>query len=170
MEIKSKEIALVPVSEIKQNPKNRNIHSKSQIKRLEKLIREHGFREPLIVSKRSGLLVAGHGRLEAAKNVGLNTVPVVFQEFDSYEQEYAFGISTNAIQSWSELDFKSMNMDLAELQPFDVELLGLRDFVVEPADKLPKEKQNTCPACGFKYTKSDTEVKTVLKKKGLFRF
>lgn len=131
-----KEIKWVPINEIKPNKKNRNSHSEEQIKRLADIITYQGFRTPLIVSNRTGLLVAGHGRLLAAKQLSLKSVPVSYQDFDSEEQEYAAGISDNAIASWSELDLSGINQDIPELGPdFNLEMLGIKDFVLEPADK-----------------------------------
>lgn len=101
-----------------------------------KLIEYQGFRQPIIVSNRSGLVVAGHGRLEAAKKLGLAEVPVAFQDFEDDEQEYAFGISDNAIASWAELDLSGINMDLPDFGPdLNLDNLGIKDFVLEPFDK-----------------------------------
>lgn len=132
MEIKSKEIKLVLVSEIKENPKNLNQHPEDQIARLAEIIKAEGFRVPLIVSNRSGLLVSGHGRLQASKMLGLETVPVVFQDFESEEQEFRVGVSDNAIASWAQLDLSGIHLELPNMNPFDVNLLGIRNFQFEP--------------------------------------
>ena len=58
---------LVPVSERKPHPKNRNEHSKDQIKRLADIINYQGWRYPVKVSKLSGHVTSGHGRIAAAK-------------------------------------------------------------------------------------------------------
>lgn len=144
-------------SDIKPNPKNRNKHSDAQIERLAEIIKYQGWRHPLIVSKRSNLLVVGHGRLEAAKKLGLKFVPVSTQEFDSEDQERAFGVSDNAIASWAELDLSGINLDIPDFGPdFDINMLGLKDFEIEPADKYGDkeldenlETKNQCPSCGY---------------------
>lgn len=156
--IKAKEIKLVELKRLKLNPKNRNSHPDDQIERLMKLIEHQGFRQPLIVSKRSGLVLAGHGRFEAAKRLGLKKLPVIYQEFESEEQEYAFAVSDNAIGAWSELDLSGINTDVPDLGPdFDIDLLGMKSFTIEPAEKLdaeepePKEKLKSCPSCGYEW-------------------
>jgi ParB-like chromosome segregation protein Spo0J len=101
VEIKSKEISIVDIDSLVLNPKNNNKHPKEQIDRLAKLIKYQGFRNPLIVSNRSGFVLAGHGRIEAAKLAGLKEVPVMFQDFENEAQEYAYLTSDNAIASWS---------------------------------------------------------------------
>lgn len=141
-----KEVKWVPVNEIKPNKKNRNSHPEDQIKRLASIIAYQGFRTPLIVSNRTGLLVAGHGRLIAAKQLSLKTVPVSFQDFESEEQEYAASVSDNAIASWSELDLSGINSDIPELGPdFNIDMLGIKDFVLEPADKYGDKDADDVP-------------------------
>jgi len=78
---------MVPIDQLVENPKNANIHSEEQIQRLAKIIDFQGFRVPLTVSNRSGFVIAGHGRIEAAKVLGMAELPVIFQDFDSEAQE-----------------------------------------------------------------------------------
>lgn len=127
---------LVPVSDLNAHPKNPNTHSKEQIERLAKILAYQGWRYPVKVSKRSGFITSGHGRLEAAKLNGWTEVPVNFQDYESEEQERADIVSDNAIAEWSELDLSMINADIGELGPdFDIDLLGIKDFELEPADK-----------------------------------
>lgn len=139
MDIKAREIVFVPISEIKLNPKNRNKHPKDQIDQLAVIIRYQGFRDPVTISKLSGYLIAGEGRYLAAKKLGATHIPTIYQDFANADQEYAYGISNNAIASWSDLDLSMINLDLPDLGPFDISLLGIKDFVVEPLDKLEPE-------------------------------
>jgi len=87
MEIKSKQIELVPIEKIIPNPKNPNKHPQEQIDRLAKIIDFQGFRVPLIVSNRSGFLVSGHGRLDCAKSLGVKELPVMYQDFENEAQD-----------------------------------------------------------------------------------
>lgn len=128
---------LVPLSELRQHPKNRNKHPANQIERLAKVLKYQGWRKPITVSNRSGFITAGHGRLEAALKNGWKEVPVDYQDYESEEQEYADLTADNALASWAELDLSGINLDIGDLGPdFDIELLGLQEFTVEPADKL----------------------------------
>ncbi len=137
VKIQSKEIVLVPIGEIKLNPKNRNRHSPEQIARLVKIFEYQGFRQPLTISNQSGLCVAGEGRYLAAKKLKAKELPCIFQDFDSPDQETAHGIADNAIQGqWMDLDFGSISADLGDLGPdFDPEWLGMKDFTIDVADK-----------------------------------
>jgi ParB-like chromosome segregation protein Spo0J len=127
---------LVMLKQLKPHDKNPNKHSKEQIERLAKLIDYHGQRLPIIVSNLSGKIVAGHGRLEALKKLGWTECAVNYQDFESEEQEYAFVVSDNAIAKWAQLDLGDINKEFVEFGPeFDIELLGLKEFEIEPADK-----------------------------------
>lgn len=147
IEIQSKDIKLVPIDQIKANPANRNSHSSEQIDRLAKIIQYQGFRNPLIVSNRTGLVVAGHGRLMAAQKLGLTELPVMYQDFKDSDAEYAAMVSDNAIASWSELDLAGINADMADLGPMDLELMGLPDFKVDPAELPTEPKQKKPKLC-----------------------
>lgn len=142
--IKSKDIKMIPISEVKPWNINRNKHSKDQISRLCKLIEYQGFRNPLVISNQTGLLIAGHARLECAKKLKMKEVPVIFQDFDNDDQAYAYMVSDNAIQFWSELDFSGINEDLGMFDPsFDIDLLGIENFTIDVADKELGDEEDT---------------------------
>lgn len=144
--IRADQISFIYIDEIKINPNNRNKHTSEQIKRLCQIIDYQGFRSPLVISNQSGLLVAGHGRLLAAKKLGYEKLPVIYQDFDSMEQEYAAGVSDNSIASWAELDLSGINTDIVDLGPdFDIDLLGIKDFEIEPADKYGDKDADHTP-------------------------
>lgn len=145
-EIKSESITLVDIDSIIPNPKNANRHSIEQIKRLEKLITYQGFRNPLIVSNRTGFLIVGHGRLTAAQNLGIEKLPVIYQDFKDEAQEYAYLISDNEIARWAELDKHLVYTELKDLDLDDIELLGLEDFELPDVDVLdPQTDEDEVP-------------------------
>lgn len=136
VEIKSKEIKIVPIKELKAKKANRNKHPKEQIEMLAKHFEYQGFRNPIIVSNQSGEIVCGHGRLDAAKKAGLKEVPVIYQDFESPEQEYAYHVADNGLGLWSELDMSGINMDIGDLGPdFDIDLLGIKNFTIDVAEQ-----------------------------------
>ena len=124
---------LVSVKKLKPHPKNRNKHPKDQIERLVKLISYQGVRAPIVVSKLSDFIVKGHGTLMAEIQAGMKEVPVVYQEFQSEDQEYAFLQADNAIANWAFLDLGEINTDLQNLGPdFDLDQIGIKDFNLDP--------------------------------------
>ena len=77
---------IVETEKLIPNPKNPNRHPEAQIKLLAKIIKAQGFRNPIVVSKRSGFVIKGHGRLDAAKLLEMLTVPVDFQELENVQR------------------------------------------------------------------------------------
>lgn len=152
-------ITWVDISTLKPHPKNTNKHPEEQISRLANIIKYQGWRQPIVVSKRSDFIVAGHGRLEAAKKLGLNKVPVSFQHFDDETQELAHMTADNAIALWADLDIDKIKEQLPDLsEGFDFDLLGVQDLKIEVPDfsagteehqgKLDQKKPVECPNCG----------------------
>jgi hypothetical protein len=145
---------LVDIYSLKPHPKNRNEHPDEQIERLAKILEYQGWRYPIKISKRSGYVTSGHGRIAAAKVNNWKEVPVNYQDYETDELEYADLVSDNAIASWSELDLSAINHDLEQLGPdFDVEMLGIEKFEIEVADR--EEKPIKCPHCGGSFLRSD---------------
>lgn len=127
---------LINPEHLKRHPKNRNKHPKAQVARLGEIIEYQGWRHAITVSKRSGFITKGHGRLDAALQFKFVKVPVVYQDYESDEQEYADVVSDNSIASWAELDLAGINADVGDLGPdFNVDLLGIEGFTVDVADK-----------------------------------
>lgn len=147
---------LLDPKSLKEHPKNRNTHSSEQVERLGKILEYQGFRYAIKVSTRSGFITSGHGRRLAAILKNIKKVPVVYQDYESDEQEYADIVADNAIASWAELDLSGINTDLADLGPdFDIDFLGMKDFVLEPAEKFdPQSDEDEVP--------EHVEPKTVL--------
>jgi len=144
---------MVSISDLKPHPKNRNWHPDDQIERLSKILAYQGFRYPVKVSTLSGYITSGHGRIAAAKLLGWSEVPVNFQDYIDFDQEYADVQSDNAVASWAELDLSGINADVGDLGPdFDIDLLGIKDFTIDQSEKIHKEKEPTiCPACGHEF-------------------
>lgn len=164
MKIHCKHDELISPKKLKNHPKNRNKHGQDQIERLAELYKYHGVRHPIIVSNLSKCIVAGHGRKLAAIRAGIKEFPVVYQDFDSSEDEYAFIQADNAIALWAELDMAGINMDMADLGPdFNIDMLGIQNFNLDVSDKsfdpaseneqgkLDQKKKHECPECGHEF-------------------
>lgn len=154
---------LADVADLVPNPRNPNRHDDKQIALLAKVIRHQGWRAPIVVSKRSGFIVAGHGRLEAAKVLGVQLVPVNDQEFVTEADEWAHLIADNRIAELAEVDQSSLRELLSELDTgeIDMDLIGFdKDelsalLVVPNFDPGSKDDQSqldeknpiVCPNC-----------------------
>jgi DNA modification methylase len=118
--------ALVPLAKLKPHPRNPHTHPKAQVAILAKIIQYQGWRSPIVVSKRSGLIVAGHGRLEAARALGLAAAPVNHQAFATEADEIAHLVADNQIAELADMGEDGLKALLSEMAGlnFDLELMG----------------------------------------------
>lgn len=105
--------------------RNARIHSKEQILQLRSSLREFGFVNPVIVDKDLNI-IAGHGRILAAKEEGITEVPCVFAEHLTEAQKRAYIIADNRLALNAGWDAEMLSVEIADLQgmDFDVSLLG----------------------------------------------
>jgi ParB-like chromosome segregation protein Spo0J len=147
-------VEIIPIRALHPNPKNPRKHSRRQIKLLAALIRNIGFINPIIVDN-TMMILAGHGRLEAAHLAGLTEVPVILFDHLTPEQKRAYAIADNRIAEQAGWDRELLSVELAELiellptKGLDVTLTGfevgeidllLADVAAVPAvpkDELP---------------------------------
>lgn len=113
---------VVAIEEVRQNPKNPNTHPEEQLRRLGAIIRAAGWRNPITVSTRSGLIVRGHGRLMAARLEGLKEIPVDYQNYASEADELADLVADNRIAELSDPDMQKLVEIFAEIDISDTAL------------------------------------------------
>lgn len=167
---------MIPPQDLKPNPQNPNTHTEKQIALLGKIIQNQGWRAPITVSKRSGYIVKGHGRLEAAFLIDSAMVPVEYQDYESREAELADMIADNRISEFSTLDKDILDVLMAELSDaeFDLLLTGFDDYfkdieaMIEDQTEVYESRHNQtgemdlddfheenydncCPKCGFRW-------------------
>lgn len=114
------------ISELKPRPGNPRTHSKKQIAKLAKSLQAFGFINPALVDD-DGYLVAGHGRLEAARLLGLSEVPTILLSGMSTAELRAYLIADNQLATLSGWDDDLLTTELAyltELEDFDTTLTG----------------------------------------------
>lgn len=153
---------LLPLAKIIPNPKNPNTHSKEQIKLLSEIIKATGWRAPITISTRSGFIVKGHGRLEAAKAIGAETAPVDYQNYTSEAEEYADLVADNRLSELSEIDNTKLadilsDMDTGEIPMIlsgysEDDLEGILTAIAgeddaEPNDQDDEQEQPCAPMC-----------------------
>ena len=121
----SLEINYLPVDELTPYAQNSRTHSKEQIAQICDSIKEFGFTNPLLLDESNGI-IAGHGRLEAAKKLGHSEVPTITLAGLTEEQKRAYVIADNKLAlnaGWDIEILKEEVSKLAELD-FDLSLLG----------------------------------------------
>ena len=89
-------IRVVPISSLKPHPNNAHTHPKHQIRQIAGSIRAFGFVCPVLIDA-SNQIVAGHGRVDAAKQIGMEAVPAILLEGLSEHQVRALIIADNRL-------------------------------------------------------------------------
>jgi hypothetical protein len=129
---------VMPIEEVTPNPRNPNKHPDEQIALLAKIIRHQGWRNPVAVSSRSGFVVKGHGRLQAARLLQLGSIPVDVQYYKNEAAEYSDMIADNRIAELSHIDNKALKGLLVELGEAEADL-SLTGFVEDELAKMIEE-------------------------------
>lgn len=115
----------VSISELVPYAKNAKIHGAEQVDLIAKSIKEFGFLNPCLIDKDKNI-IAGHGRVMAAKKLNMESVPCVYVEGLSEEQYRAYVLADNKLTEMGEWDMELVNEELEFLKDmdFDISLTG----------------------------------------------
>jgi len=125
-----------PIDELVPYENNPRTHSAIQLERLVNSLKEFGFTNPILIDEDNNV-IAGHGRLEAAKIVGLKTVPTITLSHLSEDQRRAYVIADNQLALNSGWDDDLLQSELQALGDagFDLSLLGWGDDIPSFAEE-----------------------------------
>jgi ParB-like chromosome segregation protein Spo0J len=96
---------------------NARVHSKKQIRQIAKSIQALGFAVPVLIDE-DGMLLAGHGRVAAAKLLGLKAIPAILVEGLSPAQQRALRLADNRMAEHAGWDREKLSVELAEANSF----------------------------------------------------
>lgn len=137
-------IVYLSPGELTPYPANAKKHPAEQVQHIANSIREFGFRQPIVVDA-DNVVVIGHGRLMAAKALGLDSVPVVRADDLTDEQIRALRLADNKTNE-SEWDFAELEAELAELSmDFDMKEFGFDDVQNTETDNTEVEEDDYDP-------------------------
>ncbi|WP_299129445.1 ParB/Srx family N-terminal domain-containing protein [uncultured Amaricoccus sp.] len=126
------QIEMMPVDRLIPYIRNSRTHSADQVAQIAASIVEFGFTNPLLTGE-DGVIIAGHGRLLAAKHLGLAEVPVIVLDHLSEAQHRALVIADNRIAENAGWDDEMLRAELVALreEDFDLDLLGFDDAAID---------------------------------------
>jgi DNA modification methylase len=124
----AKHIEHWPLDRLIPYARNARTHSENQIAQIAASIREFGFTNPILVDTGDGI-IAGHGRLLAARKLNLEKVPVIVLDHLTEAQKRAYIIADNKLAENASWDEEALQVELAELQQegFNLDLIGFDD-------------------------------------------
>ena len=133
-------LQLWPVERLQPYAKNARTHSDAQVEQIAASIREFGFTNPILVDKADGI-IAGHGRLMAAKLLGLDQVPVISLDYLTDAQRRAYILADNKLALNAGWDDALLAEELKQLEAdgFDLDLVGFSDEELEAL--MPEAEQ-----------------------------
>lgn len=158
------QVEYVSTDELQEYKNNSKLHPSSQIDQIASSIEEFGFNSPILAWHNDDgepEIVAGHGRLMAARKLGMEELPVVFLDHLSEEARRAYLLVDNQLTMNSGFDFEILQGELEAITNIDMQDFGfvsvdlLDDLDVDDSEflqdtEITKDKQKTivCPHCG----------------------
>ena len=124
-----KEISIDEIKPYEKNPRNND----AAVEYVKNSISEFGFRNPIVIDK-DNVIVCGHTRYRAAKQLGFGSVPCVVADDLTEEQISAFRLADNKVAEFSEWDYSLLDDELANLLDFDMSAFGFFDLEDDDSD------------------------------------
>jgi ParB-like chromosome segregation protein Spo0J len=145
--------------------RNARMHNDAQVAQIAASMREFGWTVPVLVDEEGGI-IAGHGRVLAARILKITDVPVMVARGWTEAQKRAYVIADNQLALNADWDVSLLKDELGDLSGlgFDLELIGFSETeiedmfkTVEPPDQFPSygetiPTEHQCPKCGFKWS------------------
>lgn len=122
-------IEYIPTEELQEYENNTRLHSDYDIDKIIKSIKKYGFNDPIGIWK-DNVIIEGHGRLLAAQQLGIEKVPCIRLDHLTDKQRREYAIMHNRTAEYSEWDFESLKIEVADLDfgDFDLEEMVIDDF------------------------------------------
>ena len=141
-------IIKVKVADLKEAKENARVHDSHGIGQIKKSIEKFGFSDPIGIWGPDNIIVEGHGRFAAAKELGLEEVPCIRLDHLNDEERRSYMIMHNRTAELSLWDFKILASEAenAELYDFDIDF-GLDDVDAEDFDDMFTLNDSDVPLC-----------------------
>ena len=144
-------IEQLPLEALKPYEKNARKHAEKDITAIVASIEEFGFNDPIGIWGPDNIIVEGHGRLEAAKKLGMKAVPCIRLDHLSDEQRRAYALAHNKTAELSEWDLQILPEELGGIFDVDMSEFGFDMTAIEGAEEseleevdIPEEVETRC--------------------------
>ncbi len=126
-------IEVARIREYKNNPK---LHNRAQITKIRESIREFGFINPVLLDENLEI-IAGHGRVAAARDMGMHDVPAIILSHLTDAQKRAYRIADNKLTELGKWSIELLNLEFTELSKLDLNFdLGITGFETSEIDLI----------------------------------
>ena len=162
------QIIHLPIDDLVPYARNSRTHSEEQVEQIAASITEFGFTNPVLIDSDGGI-IAGHGRVMAARKLGLLEVPCLELAHLTDAQKRAYVIADNKLATNADWDSHLLALEVRELMEsgLDIDLLGfnadeLRALMVNPLDEMPGlPSGDKSPFQQMTFTLHDTQAEQV---------
>jgi ParB-like nuclease domain/DNA methylase len=129
-------IETVPIALLRPWPRNARVHTRKQVKQIADSIRRFGFTNPILIDGENRIL-AGHGRLEAARELEMSTVPCLRVDHMTAAEKRAYVLADNKLALNAGWDEELLALELKELMEADLDFdIGVTGFTIAEVDHL----------------------------------
>lgn len=132
--MKELKIEYLPVDQLKPYERNARLHQPEDIDAICESIKEFGFDDPIGIWSDRNVIVEGHGRLMAAKKLGMESVPCIRLDHLTDEQRRAYALAHNRTAELSEWDLAMKQLEIMNITDIDMSKLGFTDDIDEEQD------------------------------------
>lgn len=130
------QVITLPIASLRPYSRNARTHSAKQIAQIAASVRTFGFNNPVLVDK-DGVIIAGHGRVDAAKTLGLETVPAIRLEHMSEAEKRAYILADNKLAEKAGWDSEILAIELQNLIDLDIDFdISITGFEMPEIDVL----------------------------------
>ena len=152
-------IEYIDINELKEYSNNAKLHPDEQIEQIKQSIKDFGMNDPIAIDK-NNVIIEGHGRLIACRQLGIKQVPVIRLNELTEEQRKAYTLIHNKLTMNSGFNIALLEKELEGIPDIDMEFYGFDEFedvdiddiftddepIKEQEESEPKKIQ--CPHCG----------------------
>lgn len=151
------EIIKIKINDLKPYEKNAKIHTREQIEQIKASINQFGMNDPIAVWGEENLIVEGHGRLEALKELGFKEVECIRLDHLTDEERKAYTLAHNKLTMNTDFDFDLLDVELEEITNIDMESFGfIQENFIEDLmqDSMYETRGNQTSGEFFEYSLS----------------
>lgn len=131
--LKIQNIKIADIRAYKNNPK---LHNKAQVAKIRESIREFGFINPVLLDENLEI-IAGHGRVAAAQDMGMREVPAIILSHLTDAQKRAYRIADNKLTELGKWSIELLNLEFSELSNLDLDFnLAITWFETAEIDQI----------------------------------
>ena len=159
-------VCMVAVDDLQMYEGNAKLHPAEQIDQIAASIEEFNFADPIAAwhnEDGESVIIEGHGRLMAAKKLGIEELPVIYLDYLTDEQRRAYTLAHNQLTVNSGFDLQILADELDAIADIDMSDFGFDMTINDPAEVIDSSEEidvesfnddkfgHECPRCGFRF-------------------